>query len=91
MTKPDHDILEVVDPQGGDNIPLTVTGAIAMLKGNVLVNRLCSKYWGQALEAVKLRLDANTNFEQGNLQNAVDMYSKAIHLGKMALLKHCMG
>ena len=83
MTKPDHDVLELVDPQSCGNIPSTVIGAVEIFKVNILVNRLCSKYWGPDLEAVKLRLDANNNFARGNLQNAVDLYNDAIHLGKI--------
>ena len=60
----------------------TVTSAVQMLKVNVLVNTLCGKYWGPDLEAVKLRLDANNSFARGNLQGAVDIYTKAVNLGK---------
>ena len=82
MSKPEHDLLEIVDPQGSDIIPSTVTSAVQMLKVNVLVNTLCGKYWGPDLEAVKLRLDANNSFARGNLQDAVDIYTKAVNLGK---------
>jgi len=80
MSKPEHDLLEIVDPQGSDIIPSTVTSAVQMLKVNVLVNTLCQKYWGPDLEAVKLRLDANNSFARGNLQDAVDIYTKAVKL-----------
>jgi len=80
MSKPEHDLLEIVDPQGSDIIPSTVTSAVQMLKVNVLVNTLCGKYWGPDLEAVKLRLDANNSFARGNLQDAVDIYTKAVNL-----------
>ena len=82
MSKPEHDLLEIVDPQGSDIIPSTVTSAVQMLKVNVLVNTLCQKYWGPDLEAVKLRLDANNSFARGNLQDAVDIYTNAVKLGK---------
>ena len=82
MSKPEHDLLELVDPQGCDNIPSTVLGAVQILKVNVLVNMLCEKYWRPDLDAVKLRLDANNNFARGNLQEAVDIYSDAVKLGK---------
>ena len=83
MSKPEHDLLELVDPQGCDNIPSTVIGAVQALKINVLVNTLCTKYWGPDLEAVKLRIDANNNFARGKLQEAVDIYSNAVRLGKI--------
>ena len=70
MTKTEHNMLELVDPQGCDKIPTTVIGAVQMLKVNVLVNTLCNKYWGPDLEAVKLRLEANNNFARGNCQEA---------------------
>ena len=86
MSKPEHDLLEIVDPQGSDIIPSTVTSAVQMLKVNVLVNTLCQKYWGPDLEAVKLRLDANNSFARGNLQDAVDIYTKAVKLGKFTII-----
>ena len=81
LSKTDHGALELAG-LSCDQIPPTVVAAAELLKVNVLVNRLCDKYWGPALEAVKLRLDANTNFARGNLQHAVDIYSNAIDLGK---------
>jgi len=80
MSKPEHDLLEIVDPQGCDIIPSTVISAVQMLKVNVLVNTLCGKFWGPDLEAVKLRLDANNSFARGNLKDAVDIYTKAVKL-----------
>ena len=83
MTKTEHNMLELVDPQGCDKIPTTVIGAVQMLKVNVLVNTLCNKYWGPDLEAVKLRLEANNNFARGNCQEAADIYTNALKLGKV--------
>ena len=83
MTKTEHNMLELVDPQGCDKIPTTVIGAVQMLKVNVLVNTLCNKYWGPDLEAVKLRLEANNNFARGNCQEAADIYTDALKLGKV--------
>ena len=87
MSKPEHDLLEIVDPQGCDIIPSTVISAVQMLKVNVLVNTLCGKFWGPDLDAVKLRLEANNSFARGNLQDAVDIYTKAVSLGRKIKIK----
>lgn len=81
ISKPEHDTSELADHHSFDSIPSTPAEVVDMLKVNVLVSRLCTKYWKDDVEAAKLRLEANNNFGRGMLDNAVEMYSAAIQIG----------
>ena len=49
---------------------------------NVLVKNLCQKYWGEELVLIRLRTKGNSLFQEAKVAEAIEVYTKAIELGK---------
>lgn len=47
---------------------------------NVLVKKLCQKYWGEDLILINLRARGNLLFQEGNISEAIAVYSKALDI-----------
>ena len=62
--------------------PKTPLEALEQLNVNVLVNRLCERYWTADITAVQHRQDGNRHFRSGKCKEAVAAYGEAIKLGK---------
>lgn len=49
---------------------------------NVMVNKLCAKYWSLDIKAAELRIKGSEMFRKQNISEALSLFTKAVELGK---------
>lgn len=59
---------------------------INYIKSNILLAHIVEKWFPNQRKAVKLKAEANEQFAKMNFENAIHLYSQALHLGKFTFI-----